>query len=103
MLCTCSTIGGIAEATVPENGIPVLRVDRAMAREAVRTGRRVVVAAALESTLAPTGALIEDESRLQERPIELSLRVVDGAWDALQSGGQDAYFDAIERWLYYLR
>jgi Asp/Glu/hydantoin racemase len=99
VLCTCSTIGGIAEATATEGGIPVLRVDRAMAREAVRTGPRIVVAAAVESTLTPTRALVEDEARRQGRDVELTVRVIDGAWDALQSGGREAYLDAIERWL----
>jgi hypothetical protein len=35
VLCTCSTIGSIAESIELTNGVPVLRVDRAMARKAV--------------------------------------------------------------------
>src|SRR5687768_9852885 len=53
VVCTCSTIGGCAEQTVSANGQAVMRVDRAMAERAVELGSRIVVAAALESTLAP--------------------------------------------------
>jgi hypothetical protein len=80
VLCTCSTIGGIAESVEPPSGVPVLRVDRAMAREAVSRGTRIVVAAAVESTLGPTRRLVEDEARRQGRSIELTEQVIEGAW-----------------------
>ena len=47
VVCTCSTIGGVAEATILPNGEHVLRVDRAMAERAVALGSRIIVAAAL--------------------------------------------------------
>lgn len=56
VLCTCSTIGGVAEAAGAGSGVAVLRVDRLMAAAAVAAGPRVVVLAALESTLGPTAA-----------------------------------------------
>lgn len=59
VLRTCSTLGGVAEAAAAEVGVPVLRVDRPMAAAAVAVGPRVLVLAALESTLVPAAALIE--------------------------------------------
>ena len=56
--CTCSTIGGIAERTATGGAFTAQRIDRAMAERAVRAGPRVLIAAALESTLEPTTALI---------------------------------------------
>src|SRR5579863_714126 len=38
VLLTCSTLGPVAEATAPTAPVPVLRVDAALAREAVRDG-----------------------------------------------------------------
>ncbi|MFE0425178.1 arylsulfatase, partial [Streptomyces sp. NPDC058953] len=67
VLCTCSTIGAAAEASAARHGVPVLRVDRPMAAEAAARGR-VVVLAALESTLGPTEALIGEEAA--GRPVE---------------------------------
>ena len=95
LLCTCSTIGGIAESVALSNGAPVLRVDRAMAREAVATGTRIVIAAAVESTLEPTRRLVEDEARRQGRSVELTEQVIGGAWDRLQSDGTEAYHAAV--------
>jgi len=54
IICTCSTLGGVAESVGDELGLDVVRVDRAMAERAVAIGGRVVVLAALESTVAPT-------------------------------------------------
>ncbi|MBW5420159.1 arylsulfatase, partial [Streptomyces sp. BG9H] len=79
VLCTCSTIGGVAEAMGPEVGVPVLRVDRPMAAAAVAAGPRVVVLATVESTLGPTAALVEDEARRAGREAEVRSVVVSGA------------------------
>ncbi|MFD7944670.1 arylsulfatase, partial [Streptomyces sp. NPDC059744] len=57
VLCTCSTIGGVAESAAESLGVPVLRVDRPMAAAAVARDR-VVVLAAIDDTLPPTLALL---------------------------------------------
>ncbi|MFF0682794.1 aspartate/glutamate racemase family protein [Streptomyces tendae] len=91
VLCTCSTIGGVAEAAAAGVGVPVLRVDRPMAAAAVAAGPRVLVLAALESTLAPTAALIEEEARRADRPVQVRTRVVDGAWPRFEAGDGEGY------------
>ncbi|MBD0418942.1 arylsulfatase [Streptomyces sp. TRM S81-3] len=93
VLCTCSTIGGVAEAAagVGGVGVPVLRVDRPMAAAAVAAGPRVVVLAALESTLTPTVALIDEEARRAGRPVEVRTRLVDGAWRRFEAGDLEGY------------
>ena len=78
VLCTCSTIGGSAEAAGMGAGRVVLRVDRPMAERAVALGDRILVAAALASTLAPTRALILDAAHAAGKEIELRV----GARDA---------------------
>lgn len=62
-LCTCSTIGECAD----EAGW--LRVDRPMARLAVKTGSRVLVAACLETTVGPTVRLIGDQGAKDVRTL----------------------------------
>ncbi|WP_412075916.1 aspartate/glutamate racemase family protein [Streptomyces xanthophaeus] len=84
VLVTCSTIGAVAEALAPALGAPVLRVDRPMAAAAVRTGRRIAVLAALESTLAPTRALLAEEAA--GAPVSVSTHVVAGAWERFAAG-----------------
>ncbi|MFH8976309.1 aspartate/glutamate racemase family protein [Streptomyces sp. NPDC017890] len=91
VLCTCSTIGGVAEAAADVAGVPVLRVDRPMAAAAVAAGPRVVVLAALESTLAPTVALIGEEAGRAGRPVEVRTLLVEGAWPRFEAGDTEGY------------
>ncbi|MCB5180721.1 aspartate/glutamate racemase family protein [Streptomyces antimicrobicus] len=89
VLCTCSTLGGVAESLAPALGVPVLRVDRPMCAEAVRRGPRIAVLAALESTLGPTTDLLAEEAG--PRPVRILPRVVEGAWERFEAGDGAGY------------
>ncbi|MFE9173977.1 aspartate/glutamate racemase family protein [Streptomyces kebangsaanensis] len=91
VLCTCSTIGGVAEAEAAGLSVPVLRVDRPMAAAAVAAGPRVVVLAALRSTLAPTTALIDEEARRARRSVTVRSVLVDAAWPCFEAGDTEGY------------
>lgn len=93
VLCTCSTLGAVAERAGA--GVPVLRVDRPMAAAAVAAGPRVVVLATLESTLEPTAALVEDEARAAGRPVTVRSLLVDGAWARFEAGDADGFASAV--------
>ncbi|WP_406375369.1 aspartate/glutamate racemase family protein [Streptomyces sp. NBC_00647] len=93
VLCTCSTIGAVAERAGA--GVPVLRVDRPMAAAAVATGPRVVVLATVESTLEPTVALIEEEARSAGRPVDVRTALVEDAWALFDAGDVDACARAV--------
>ena len=96
VLCTCSTIGGCAEAAGPN----VIRVDRPMAAKAVQMGRRIIVAATLASTLQPTKDLIFDEAHRQNKSIELIEVLCDGAWAKFEQGDQAGYVEVIAKRLH---
>ncbi|MFI8451278.1 aspartate/glutamate racemase family protein [Streptomyces erythrochromogenes] len=93
VLVTCSTIGATAEALAPVLGAPVLRVDRPMAAEAVRTGPRIAVLAALASTLAPTAELLAEEAG--GRPVSVRTHLVAGAWESFEAGDTDRYLTRV--------
>ncbi|MGW1618793.1 aspartate/glutamate racemase family protein [Streptomyces sp. NPDC002172] len=86
VLCTCSTIGEVAERAAAEVGVPVVRGDRPMAAEAVAAGPRIAVLATVESTLPPTLALLDDEARRADRPIRARAQVVPDAWTRFEAG-----------------
>ncbi|MGQ4489839.1 aspartate/glutamate racemase family protein [Streptomyces sp. SAS_281] len=95
VLCTCSTIGAVAEAAGIAVGAPVLRVDRPMAAAAVRAGR-VTVLAALASTLEPTRALLTEEAAAAGLPgADVRTVLVDGAWDRFTAGDNDGFLDLV--------
>jgi hypothetical protein len=91
IVCTCSTLGPIAETVGARLPVRVLRVDRPMARAAVQAGSRIAVIAALESTLEPTRALLDDEARR----VGVSATIIDvpvpEAWVAFESGDSAGY------------
>ncbi|MEW1689326.1 arylsulfatase [Streptomyces sp. NPDC091265] len=95
VLCTCSTIGGVAESLGAALGIPVLRVDRPMAAAAAVAGR-VTVLAAVPSTLQPTGALLAEEAeRAGVRPAQVRTVLVEGAWERFEAGDRDGFLDLV--------
>ena len=86
ILVTCSSIGPAVEAAAKSRGVPVLRVDQPMADKAVATGRRIGVIATLSTTLEPTADLIQRRAALAGKQIELTSRLVEGAFEALMAG-----------------
>jgi hypothetical protein len=94
VLCTCSTIGGAAEQSIA-NGQRVIRVDRAMAERAVEIGDRIIVAAALESTIAPTTELIKEVAAQAGRTVTLLPLMCDGAWAYFEAGDPDGYVKSV--------
>ena len=88
VLLTCSTLG--PAAALARAGVPVLRVDAALAQEAVRGGGDVVVLCATATTLEPTRALFEDAAR--GTGARVAVRLVPGAWAAFLAGDQDGYW-----------
>jgi hypothetical protein len=95
VLCTCSTIGGSAEEAGGQSAATVLRVDRPMAERAVALGSRIVVAAALASTLGPTTELLYDEAQRANKEIEISEVLCASAWPKFEQGDHAGYAQAI--------
>lgn len=95
ILCTCTTIGDIAERCGKEVGIPTIRVDRAMIEAALNVGPKLLVAACIQSTLEPTGSLIEQcANELGKTPMTEMLLLSD-AWAFFEAGDLDRYSRAI--------
>jgi Asp/Glu/hydantoin racemase len=95
VVCTCSSLGPIAEDVATRLSIPVMRVDRPMARAAVATAARIAVVAALESTLVPTGELLADEAARAGSSPEVVEVCIPAAWAAFEAGDSAAYLDQI--------
>lgn len=99
ILVTCSSIGGVVDAARPFAGVPLLRVDQAMAEQAVSRASRVGVLATLRSTLAPTADLIRRTAAEAGRQVEVRDRVCEGAFEALRAGETDRHDELVRRGL----
>ncbi|POR46662.1 hypothetical protein CYD53_12359 [Bosea psychrotolerans] len=93
VILTCSTLGP-AVATVEEAaGVPVLRVDSALAERAASVGGKVIALCAVETTMGPTTGLFAEAARRSGASVEV--RLVAGAWALFKAGDQDGYLAAI--------
>ncbi len=93
VILTCSTLGP-AVATIEEAaGLPVLRVDGALAERAASVGGKVVALCAVETTMGPTTELFAEAARRSGASVEV--RLVAGAWALFKAGDSDGYLAAI--------
>jgi len=97
VVCTCSTIGGIAEKVESSGRFLPMRIDRAMADHAVECGSQILIVAALESAIGPTRHLVEDSAAARGRDVTIRTLVVRSAWSHFLSADLNAYHASIER------
>ena len=86
VVVTCSSIGPAVSLAHRIFDFPVIRVDEAMAEEAVRAGRRIGVAATLRTTLEPTVALLREKAVAAQRQVDVVESLCEGAFEAVLSG-----------------
>ncbi|WP_374209517.1 aspartate/glutamate racemase family protein [Microbacterium sp. HD4P20] len=94
VLVTCSSIGEAATDAAAAVGVPLVRVDQAMAGEAVARAKagsgRILVLATLAATLGPTSRLVQSaaaaEPAVKDTAVEVTSQVVTDAADARAAG-----------------
>lgn len=94
IVCTCSTLGGVAERTQIE-GAKVMRIDRPMVREAAAIGGRIAVCAVLSETVGPTMSLVDEEVTRIGHAADVQSHIFDGAWEDFRAGRQQDYYEGI--------
>lgn len=83
ILNICSSVGEVADAMqgfADYIGIPIVRIDEAMCREAVRLGKKIAVMATVPTTLEPTKHTILRAAEELNREVELVDCLVEGAF-----------------------
>ncbi|MFF2486459.1 aspartate/glutamate racemase family protein [Microbacterium sp. NPDC058062] len=91
VMFTCSSISELAAPAAAAAGVPVLRVDEAMADAAVRAGRRVRVLATLPTTCRPTLGLLQERAALAGVEPEFTSEVIEGAFAAVAGGDRPTH------------
>ncbi|WP_106768970.1 aspartate/glutamate racemase family protein [Paenibacillus faecalis] len=91
VLSACSSVGDIAERAAKAVAIPVLRIDEAMAEQAVASGSRIGVAATLATTMGPTMRLLERKASQTGKIIQWKQAVVSEAYEKLMAGDQEGH------------
>lgn len=94
MLNLCSSVGEVADSVqdvAKYIGVPIVRVDEEMCREAVRKGQRIGVMATLPTTLEPTKGTILRMARERGKHVELVDCLVDCLVDGAFGLDQDKF------------
>ena len=89
-VCTCSTLGAVAEAAGSDNA-PTIRIDRALMQAALSYGTSPLVAMCLESTKAPTLDLLHDVALAQGFDASPIVVMCQPAWQHFEAGEMAAY------------
>ena len=84
----CSSVGEAADIAAQLISTPVVKVDQEMARVACNTGRKIAVAATLQTTLGPTCRLIDKTARDLDTQVEIKPLLIEGAFDELIGGNR---------------
>ena len=91
VMLTCSSISHLAAPTAAEVGIPVLRIDEAMADAATVAAARITVLATLATTCTPTVGLLRERAELAGRDPQIVAHVIGGAFAAVSSGDRETH------------
>lgn len=91
----CSSLGPAIDFVRDQLGVPVVKIDEAMAEAAVQQGPRVGVLATVPSTLKPTADLIHEKARHLIADVSVREQLAAGAFDLLMQGQRDAHDAAV--------
>jgi len=95
ILNACSSVGEVVAQMRASVAVPVVRIDDAMAEEAVARGDRIGVAATLPTTLAPTVALLRRKAEEAGSRASFDARVATGAFRLLAAGDRQGHDQAL--------
>ena len=90
-MTACSSVGAVVEACQFATPMRLIRIDQAMAEEAVGLGKNVAVLATVATTLAPTLELIRRTAIEQGKDIEIKETLMPEAFDHLLAGEMDQH------------
>jgi Asp/Glu/hydantoin racemase len=95
ILEACSSVGELVPRMQRVVKIPVVRIDEAMAEAALRSGRRIGIAATLPTTLVPTTRLLQAKASQAGGDLTLQPILVEGAYQNLMAGNRELHDELI--------
>lgn len=95
IVCTCSSIAQAAVDLAPKYNLPILRIDKPMAQKAVSLGVRIVVLAALKSTIKTSLEIVEATIKENNSQAIAVAKVCTGAWRYFEAGDYPKYYQKI--------
>ena len=91
ILEACSSVGEVVAKMQSAVSILIVRIDDAMAEEAVRRGKHLGVAATLATTLQPTTRLLKAKAEAAGKQVEITPLLIEGAYQKLMAGDREGH------------
>ena len=91
ILEACSSVGEIVGKMQSAVSIPIVRIDDAMAEQAVQRGEHLGVAATLATTLEPTTRLLRTKAHEVGKQVEVTPLLIEGAYQKLMAGDREGH------------
>jgi Asp/Glu/hydantoin racemase len=91
ILEACSSVGEVVTQMQAAVSIPVVRIDEAMAEQAVQRGTRLGVAATLPTTLQPTARLLRAKAQEAGKEVQITPLLIEGAYQKLMAGDREGH------------
>jgi Asp/Glu/hydantoin racemase len=95
VLSLCSSVGPAIDQARKLVSIPLIKIDDAMTEKAIHDAHRIGVVATVGTTLEPTLALLNEKSAAQNKPVEISPRLVKGAFEILMGGDRTRHDEMV--------
>jgi Asp/Glu/hydantoin racemase len=96
-MCSCTTVGEATRIARDYASIPVFNIDEPMAREAVRTGRRMGIIATVPTSPAATQRQLERAAQAAGVSISIKIAVNEKAFAHLQNGEIEQHNQLVHR------
>ena len=91
ILEACSSVGEVVPKMQSAVSIPIVRIDDAMAEQAVQRGEHLGVAATLATTLQLTTRLLRAKAQVAGKQVEITPLLIEGAYQKLMAGDRDGH------------
>ena len=91
ILEACSSVGEVVTKMQSAVSIPIVRIDDAMAEQAIQRGENVGVAATLQTTLQPTTRLLQAKAELSGKRVKVTPLLIEGAFQKLMAGDREGH------------
>lgn len=88
---TCSSVGEIADLARPFLRVPLVKIDDAMATEAVNSAASIGVLATVPTTLAPTIRLVKAKAAWLSKNVTVVDGLAEGAFQSLMAGDSETH------------
>jgi Asp/Glu/hydantoin racemase len=96
IVVTCSSTSPAVDIARGLVSVPVLKIDDAMASQAVRSGQRIGLLCTATSTVEPSSALLRAHAKQQGIEVSIEVLLQAEAYKALMAGDRAAHDEIIE-------